>query len=107
MYLIEIFSLHVLRANQTALQQSGDKRSCSCEWIKNMHILFCQRRIEFLPQYIINRMDDKVNTLHRCINNTKFVNSLWECSLEEFLIQILDDCLLAFKIVNVADIDAH
>ena len=72
-----------------------------------MHVLFRQRSIEFFFQYIVNRMDDKVNTLHWCIYNAKLVNSLWECSLEEFLIQILDYRLLALEIVNVADVYAH
>ena len=69
-----------------------------------MDVLIGQRGVKFALQNILNRVDDEVYTLYRRINNAKFIHSFRECSFEELLIEILDNSLLTFEIVNVADV---
>ena len=52
-------------------------------------------------------MDDEIYALYRRINNTQFLHSLGECALEELFVEVLDDSLLAFEVVDVRNIIFH
>ena len=101
MNLVLILAQHILLLDDAALKQARDKGACACKWVKNVYILIGQRSTKFTLQDVFNRVDDEVHTFYWCIDDTQLFYRLRECSLEEFLIEILDDGLLAFEVINI------
>ena len=52
-------------------------------------------------------MDDKIDTLHRRINNSQFFNGLGKRTLEEFIVKFNNDFLLAFSAFDTFGTEFH
>ena len=72
-----------------------------------MHPLFAEAGAEVFPQDIVHGVEDEVHALHGGIDDTELLDGLRESPLEELLIEVLDDGLLALEVVNLPDVGAH
>ena len=107
MNLVQIFALHVLRANRSALQEAGHEGAGADKGVDDVHVLVAETAAELLPQHIVDTVNDEIDTLHRGVNNAELGGGEREGPLKEFLVKVLDDGLFAGKIVDVAHIGAH
>ena len=107
MNLVLVLAPQVFLLDESALHQASDECARSHKGVEDVYILLSQRRVEVLTQDVLDRMDDEIHALHRRIDNAKFLHGERECALEELLVEVLDDGLLALQVVDVAHVDPH
>ena len=78
------------------MQQAGDKRTGSGEWVKNMHTFVGECLSELLFQHVIHAVNNKINHLNRRIHNSQTLSHSRERVSEKLIVQLYDDLLFTF-----------
>ena len=71
-----ILALQIFMLDQSALDHTGNKRTGPGKGVDNMYVLVANFTPEFFFQYVGHALVNKVNDLHRGIDNTQFFYGL-------------------------------
>ena len=86
--------------------RGGSEGAGADKGVDDVHVLVAETAAELPPQHIVDTVNDEIDTLHRGVDNAELGGGEREGAFEEFLVKVLDDGLLAGKIVDVAHIGA-
>ena len=100
---ISVFARQGFRTDESALDHACDEGPRAGERIEHMHVLIRQRTSERSLQYIGHGAVDEIHDFHRCIHDAQLFHCQREGSAEKFVIQLDDDALSAFGIVDAGN----
>ena len=98
-----VFALEGLARDEPALEQARDEGARSGEGVEDVDVLVGERPSELPLENVTYRADDEVYNLNGCIDDTQFIDRAGRGHLEEFVVQLDDDTLTAFGLVDIAD----
>ena len=97
----------IMRADNSGLQQADDERAGSGERVEHMHTGVTDTSTEMLDREVVDRPEDEINDLDRSVDYSEGIGLFREGFLEEMLIQLGDDPLLAFRVINPGSPSSH
>ena len=104
---ISVFARQGFRVDESALDHACDEGPRAGERIEHMHVLIRQRTSERGLQYIGHGAVDEIHDFHRRIHDAQLFHCQGEGSAEKFVIQLDDDALSAFGIVDAGNTHFH
>ena len=86
--------------DNAAAEQPDDKSSGSGERIKNMNTFIADAATKPLLHHILNRLNDEIHYFNGRVNDAKSLSFFRKRIFEKLFVQLDDDFLLAFSIID-------
>jgi len=102
-----VFVGQLCGADEAALQQAGDKRAGPCKRVDDVDIFIAQCLPEFVLQRVIDAVEYKIDHFYGGIDDAQAFSHAWEGVAEKLVVQLDDDFLFAFGVVDTVGAHFH